>query len=147
MRKQDRDLTLDFFTLAIAVFSLSFIISAFSTMIKSTEFFDRIFNQLFGYSVLSIGISYSIFQIIRFFLSFKFSLPDWSSGALWFSAIISGTFLFSYFAFDSGLFGNFGVFFSWLLLALTPAAVFRLPAEFLINSRQDRKRTPLSIVK
>jgi len=147
MRKRDRDLTLDFFTLTIAVFCLSFIISAFSTMFKSTEPFEPIFSQYFGYSVFSIGASYSLFQIIGHFLSTRFFMPDWSSNLLWISAIISGTFLFTYFAFDSKFFGNFEYFFVWLLLALIPPAMFRVPLELIIYSRQESKIPLFSIVK
>ena len=147
MRRLDRDLVLDFLTLAVAVFSLSVFFSAFSTMFKSTEVFDRIFSRFFDYSIFSIGISYPVFQLIRYFLSFRFSMPDWTSRALWIATIISGTFLFSYFAFDSKFFGDFRYFFGWLLLALIPAAMFRLPVDIFIYSWQERKRTPLSIVK
>jgi hypothetical protein len=148
MRKQDRDLVLDFLTLAIAVFCLSFLVSAFATMLKNCcEVFDRVFRELFTYSIFSIGIFYSLFHIIKYLLSLKFSIPDWLSGALWIPTIVLGTFLFTYFAFDSGLFGYFEPFIGFLSVALIPAAIFRLTVVFAISFWKERKRTPLSIVK
>src|SRR5215217_4787845 len=107
MQKLDKDLVLDFFTLSIAVISQSLFIAAFATMTKSPEITDKVFSELFNYSFFSIAGFYTLFHIVKYLLSLKFPLPDWSSGALWLSAIISGTFLFSYFAFDSRLFGYF----------------------------------------
>ena len=147
MRKQDRDLTLDFFTLAIAVLSLSVVLSAWATMFRPVEVFDRVFRGLFGYSMFSVGISYSVFQVIRYVLSCKFPTPGEASGALWIPTIISGTFLFTYFAFDSRFFGHTAVTFGWLLLAIIPAALFRLPVELVIYWWRERKIKSLSIVK
>jgi len=147
MRKQDRDLVLDFFTLTIAVVSQSLFIAAFATITKPPEITDKVFSQLFNYSFFSIVGFYSLFQVVKYLLSLKFSLPDWSSGVLWLSAILAGTFPFTYFAFDSLFFGHFEPSFGCLMVALIPAAMFRLPIEILIYWWQARKRTPLSIVK
>jgi hypothetical protein len=150
MRKRDRDLVLDFLTLAIAVFCLSFLVSAFASMLKPCcEVFDRVFKELFSYSIFSIGIFYSLFHIIKYLLSFKFSMPEWLSGALWIPTIILATFLFTYFAFDSGLFGYFEPFMGFLSVALIPAAMFRLTVIFAVSFWEERKRkgTLLSITK
>jgi hypothetical protein len=147
MRKQERDLVLDFLTLAIAIFCLSAGVTVFATVFKSHEVFDRVFGQLFGYSIFSIGIFYALFQAIKYLLSRKFSMSDWSSGALWFPTIISGTILFTYFAFDSYFFGNFEASLNLSIAILIPAAIFRLSVVFAISFWEGRKRTPLSIVK
>ncbi|GEM_PF-5894379 len=149
MRKQDKDLVLDFFTLSIAAVSQSLFIAAFATMTKPPEITDKVFSELFNYSFFSIAGFYTLFHIVKYLLSLKFPLPDWSSGALWLSAIIFAIFPFSYFAFNSSFFGHFAPSFAFLMVALVPAALFRLPIEIVIYSWRERKgkRKPLSIVK
>lgn len=149
MQKQDRDLVLDFLTLAVAVFAQSLLISAFATMTKPSEITDKVFKESFGYSMFSIGISYLLFHTIKYLLTFKISLPDWSSGALWSPTIISGTFLLTYLAFDSLFFGHFEPYFGFLMAALIPALMFRLPVIFAISFWKERKRkgTPISYIR
>ena len=139
MRRQERDLVLDFLTLAIAVFWLGGGVAAFATAFKSKEVQDRVFTELFTYSSFSIVVFYSLFHLIRYLLSFKFSMPDRASGVLWFPTIILGTILFTCFAFDSFFFGHFEPTFGCLLAALIPAAIFRLTVNFVISYWQEKK--------
>ena len=142
-------MVLDFLTLAIAVLGLSFLVTVFATMFQPVETFDRVFSELFGYSIFSIGTSYALLHLIRHLLSFKFSLPDWSSGALWLPAIFAGTFLFTFFAFDAKFFGHFDPYGSFLIAALIPASIFRLPVICALSFWEERKRkgTPVSFIR
>jgi hypothetical protein len=145
MRRYERDLMLDFLTLGVAVLSLRVIVFAFATMIKSSE---RVFGELFTISIISFGSSYLLLQAIKYLLSFKISFSDWPFNFLWFLTIVSGTFLFTFFSFESKLFGSLRVFIGFLLVALIPSAFFRLAANFVTSYGQERKGSAkLSIVR
>lgn len=148
MRKLDRDLLFDFFTLAIAVVSQSLLIAAFATMLKP-ENTDRVFKELLNYSFLSIAGFYCLFQAAKYLFSCKVAVPDWSSGAVWFLSIAAGTFLFTCLAFDGFFFGHIEPYFGCLAAALIPALMFRLPVIFAVSFRKERKGrgTPVSFIR
>jgi len=136
MRKEEKVLVLDFLTLVVAILSLSVIVFAFATMIKSSE---RVFSELFAISIISFGSSYLVLLAIKYLLSFKISFSNLPFNLLWSLTIISGIFLFTYFSFESKLFGSLKVFIGYLLIALIPSALFRLAANFVTFYGQEKK--------
>ena len=141
-------LVLDFLTLVAAILSLSLIVSAFATMLKPVEITNKVFRELVQFSLISFGTSYLFFQAIKYLLSFKVSFSNFPFNVLWLLTIVSGTYLFTYFAFDSLFFNSFEPFFGCLLVALISSASFRLTVNFVISYRQGKNNpAKLSIIR
>jgi hypothetical protein len=148
LEDSEKVLVLDFLTLVIAILSLTIIISAFATMLESTEITNKVFRELFQFSLLSFGSSYLLFQAIKYLLSFKIAFSNFHFNFLWLLTIVLGTYLFTYLAFDSLFFNSFEPFFGCLMVALIPSASFRLTVNFVISYWQEKKNpAKLSIIR
>jgi len=152
MRKQERDLVLDFLTLVVAI-SLSVIIVDFTIKIRPPGAMEKAFQENFKFSIFSFGICYLLFQSISYLFSLlflKISLSDWTRNFLWILTIISGTFLFAHFT-DKAPFFNaemfFLRFFLILIFILVPSVIFRLTINSVIYFWQERKKWHSPIVK
>ena len=137
--------TVDFLAVLIAIFTLSLCTSAYWTMFNPKGF-DRVYQMLFAYSVISFTVSYLILKPLENILLSKLPI-----NLMWFFVITLGSFGFS-----SLLIKPFGIlnfpsnyfefFFGFILLALVLAAIFRFTMNFAISFWQERRETPISIV-
>jgi len=149
MKRQERDLVLDFLIFVAAVLGC-LILTVFGTFLSSPEVITKVYREDFGFSVFSFGISYLLLLDIKYLLSFKIPFPDWSNNILWILTIILGTCLFTHFTdraafFDTAFFLR--RFFLILIFILIPSAIFRLTINFVIHFWPQKEGSRISVAK
>lgn len=149
MRKQEKDLVLDFLTLVVAI-GVSVIIADFTLKIRPPGEMERAFQRNFAFSIFSFGIFYLLFQSIHYLfslLSSKLSFLNWTNKFLWVFTIIAGTCLFAHFT-DKAPFFDLSGFFErcliFVIFILIPSAIFRLTIELVIYCWQKIKKASLA---
>lgn len=135
--------TVDLFVIWIATISLSLTISAFATFLKP-ENFGAVFKTLFAYSAFSFLSVYLVAKLIESLFFSNFTIKF-----MWLIAIISGSFLSTYFFLKYFLLpASLEIFFGYLLIGLIPSAIFRFTVNFAISYWQERKDfSALSVTK